>query len=275
MKFCKINETNKKIYDRYIPFRYFVGDHYTDYIPLGIYDDDRVVGAAILSVYDGTAEIEYLSYRNEYAEGVCEEALTEFVKSQPWDIFRIRYVADGVKEDLDAYDYVMLWLGYAPAPGDVHRFCAKLGDIIALQKKYITMFKEHEKNPNIVKGSQLSEAQISYYNNLFPYARYDRQPDNEELSSFLLRDNKPVAGIIAYEGRDGVLEFAWMDRGNETSHTVMELIFTVLLNALELYNSKTQVVICPYLEEVQALIGRFGFTEDKNGHETRIYTYYI
>ena len=55
----------------------------------------------------------------------------------------------------------------------------------------------------------------------------------------------------------------------------MELIFTVLLNALELYNSKTQVVICPYLEEVQALIGRFGFTEDKNGHETRIYTYYI
>ncbi len=275
MQFCKIDNTNKELFERFIPPRFMGIGKFADSLALGMYDDDSVIGAAIVSVYDGTAEIEYLTYRKDIAEGACEEALTNFLVKQPWKLWRIRYVADGDREDMDIYDFIMMWLGYAPSKGEVCRYSANLSVISKKQMRAFGAFLNRKNHLNILKGKELTEAQIAYYNDKFSYARYDRRPDNEELSCFLVQNNLPMAGIIAEEGEDGVLEFAWMDGGNESSNTIMEMIFTVIKNAMELYDVKTKVVICPYLQEVADMVSRFGFEEDEDGHETRIYTYYI
>ena len=280
MKICEVTEKNLDLFSMYIPSRYagavnMKNDHRVFGLYEGEGDDVRAVSAAVVYVYDGTAEILSLSYNDDMEEGKVEQEITDFILRQKWDIYRILYVTSGDEEVLGHYDYVMLDIGYAPSTGDVMRYHTTLQDIIKLQGENIERYKERKNKETYLKGKELTAKQLDHYNRLFPLTRYEKRPETEELSCFMIKDDLPEAGIEVISTGDNTLEFAWMNTGSSSRTELMDMLFYLISEASDAYDTSAEVVICPYQREVAQLVERFGFVPDPTGGRTRIYNYYI
>ncbi len=91
----------------------------------------------------------------------------------------------------------------------------------------------------------------------------------------MIKDGEPLAGIFMSETEDRKLVFQWMDARGQTPQAIMKLIFFTMVNALGKYPKGTEVIICPFTEEVKSLISKFGFNETPENIRTRIYSYYL
>ena len=280
MKFCEITDANAGLFDQYIPAR-FASCKYLkrDHKVLGLYETvgkkTKALGACVIYVYDGTAEILSLTYNKNYLVGVPEQELTELILQQDWDLYRILYITNGTKKELEEYDYLMMDIGYASSPGDVKRYHATLADIMHKQNKSIMTRMKKAHSIKYLSGRELTPEQLRFYNEKFPLLQYTRCPENENLSCFLIKDDMPQAGIEVLDQGDGILEFAWMNKGDLSTMETMDMIIHLITTAINIYDTKAEVVICPYQEEVIHIMERFGFKPDPKGNDTRIYTYYI
>jgi hypothetical protein len=275
MKICLVDRKNYGLYEPFLNDETRLLGIRENQVALGFYDSRMALGAAVVEVSDGIADIISLAYRDSVEEGDCEEKLLDFLLNQNWNLFRIRYVADGDREEMDDYDSMMMSIGFIPSDGEVRRYHASLGTIYNSQKALIDKYRKRHPMKFMVKGGQLTKEQIANYNKNVPYAPYTGENGSDELSCFYLEEGRVFASIIAMEDDDGVLEFAWMDADEMTGIDRMNMIFFVIVNAIDSYGADTEVIICPYMSEVEEILGRFGFTEDEDSHETRIYTYYI
>ncbi len=278
MKFCQITKNNFDAFKPFIPDKLSHIRNDKRCLSLGFYEDDTPMGAVILFANNAILEVRSLEHMDELQDGVCEKALADFVTGQNWqNIYRIEYIVGGTREFLEEYDFTMLDIGFIPSEGSVRKYSAPLYDIIKAQRDSLNAFKrsgEIDKGEYII-GKKLTRHQIDSYNNMYPYNRYFRDENNEQLSCFLIKNGEPVAGITMAENDDGKLEFQWMDARGQSPQTIMKLIFHTLVNAMNLYPRGTEVIICPFTEEVKSLISRFGFSEDEGDIRTRIYSYYL
>ena len=277
IKITDLFQDNYDLFKQFIPEDYKA--IYTDDMPkgeylVGLYDEKMAIGAAVFTVSNGTAEILHLNYRSEVEAGECERALTDLILSMKFDIYRITYVCDMSEYEADIYDLIMLDVGYAPRKGEVTRYSTNLETVYNRQHATIDQFKKRHPMMGMTLGKDLTQDQIDYYNRSYPYARYSGRNRSDELSIFFVEDNIPIAAILI-EDKGDYLEFLWMEADDLENVDRMYMIFSVIVNALEKNEEDKKVVICPYLSEVAALMRRFGFTEDDDGHETRIYTYYL
>ena len=95
-----------------------------------------------------------LTYNKNYLVGVPEQELTELILQQDWDLYRILYITNGTKKELEEYDYLMMDIGYASSPGDVKRYHATLADIMHKQNKSI--MTRMKKSPSAIRRPGLN-----------------------------------------------------------------------------------------------------------------------
>ncbi len=274
MKFCEINNSNKKYFEGYILRKYenLIKDPRS--LTLGMHDNGEPLGVVIFYKNNDTLELRSLEYSGQLDIGECEQAIVEFANNQQWDFYRIEYSVGGTKDFLDNYDFTMLEIGFFPMKGDVRKFHATLMEIIYNQGKIIRKMKLKLDTKKYKLGKDLTKHELDSYNTLYPYNRYYPTELNSELSAFMMDHGEPVAGVIATM-EDGVIEFEWMDARGLKPQTVMRLIMFVIQNAMNKCPADTEVIICPFLTEVTGLISRFGFKESPENIETRIYSYYL
>lgn len=275
IRICEINKKNIHLFEPFIPDEYFRNGIAKNQAVIGFFNEEMALGAAVLEVSGGVTEILSLVYREEWKEGSIEKALTRFILGQNWNIHRIRYIVDGTEVSLGNYDLLMLAIGYVPAKGPVKRYHTQLGVIYDRQRNIIEKYKKHYPKRGFINGANLTADQIHSYNTRFPYAMYTGCDSSDILSCFFIEDGDVLAAVIAQEDSDGILEFMWMDADELTDKDKLNMIFHVICNACAKYPPATEVVICPYLDEVAEFMARFGFTEESGSNETRIYTYYI
>ena len=276
MKFCQITKDNIKAFAPFIPSTLDKIRNDKRCLSLGFFEDDTPLGAVVLFANNAILEVRSFDHLNDIEDGVCEKALAEFVTDQNWkNIYRIEYVVGGTEEFLAEYDFTMLDIGFIPMEGDVRKFSAPLYDIVKAQGENISAFKKTKDTGEYILGKNLTRHQIDSYNNMYPYNRYFPDEKNGELSVFLVRDTVPLAGIFMTETDDRKLEFQWMDARGQAPQVIMKLIFFTLVNALSKYPKGTEVIICPFTDEVKSLIAKFGFDETNENIKTRIYSYYL
>ncbi len=275
MKFCMIDPGNRKYFDRFIPERYDRERTDKNCLTLGMFDERGPLGAVIFRKNHAVMEVLSLYYVEGLEEGECERAIAEFADLQDWDVYRLEYIFGGSREFLEEYDFVMMEAGFVPSEGNVKKFHATLETIANAQGETIRLFDRIKDVSEIKIGKSLTNHDIDSYNNLYPYNRYYRDAENEELSTFMFKNGEVVAGILARDMGDGTLEFQWMDARCLTIQEVMKLIVYTTLNAIKKYPASSDVIICPFTREVEGLISRFGFKEYPGDIATRIYTYYL
>ena len=279
MKFCQITRDNYSAFEPFIPDKLNHIRNDRRCISLGFYEDKTPLGAVILFVNNAVLEVRSLEHMPEVDEGVCEKELADFVTDQNWhNIYKIEYIVGGTEEFLKEYDFTMLEIGFIPVESDVRKFSAPLYDIVKAQGETVNSFKKSKysrENTKYIFGKNLTKHQVDSYNNMYPYNRYFPDERNQELSCFLIKNDEPVAGVTIAEVDDGKLEFQWMDARGQTPQEIMKLLFHTLVNALDKYPRGTEVIICPFTEEVKSLISRFGFSETPENIRTRIYSYYL
>jgi hypothetical protein len=279
MKLCQITRENYSVFEPFIPDK--LGHIRNDRrcLSLGFYEDKTPMGAVILLANNTVLEVRSLEHMPEVENGICEKELADFVVDQNWPgIYKIEYIVGGTEDFLKEYDFIMLDIGFFPMDSDVRKFSAPLYDIVKAQGQTVNSFKiaeGHREDSQYVLGKNLTKHQLDSYNNMYPYNRYYPDEKNKELSCFLIKNGEPVAGITIAEVDDGKLEFQWMDARGQTPQEIMKLLFHTLVNALEKYPRGTEVIICPFTEEVKSLISRFGFSETPENIRTRVYSYYL
>lgn len=276
MKFCQITRENFKAFKPFIPDRFDRIRNDKRSLSLGFFENDSPIGAVILFANNAVLEVKSLEHTPDAEGGVCEKALADFVTEQNWqNIYRIEYVVGGTEDFLNAYDFTMLDVGFIPSESDVRKFTAPLYEIVKAQGENLGAFKKTRDTAEFVLGKNLTKHQLDSYNNLYPYNRYYPDESNSELSCFMLKDNEPVAGITMAETDEGKLEFQWMDARGRSPQEIMKLIFHTLVNALGKYPRGTEVIICPFTDEVKGLISKLGFRESEGNIMTRVYSYYL
>ena len=275
MEICVIDKKTYRLYEPFLTVETKAAGISKNQIALGFYNSKMALGAAVLEVEDGICDILSLAYRDEIEEGDCEEALLMFILKQKWGLLRIQYVADGDEYRMDDYDYVMLSIGFCPSDGEVKRYHAQLGTIYDRQKDLIDQYRKKHPLKALKTGSQLSKDQIEAYNRRHTYVPYTGENASDKLSCFYVKDEGICGSILAAEDDNGVLEFQWMEADGLEELERLHMIFFVIVNAIDIYPDYAEVVICPYLSEVEEVLERFGFTEDSSGHVTRVYNYYV
>ena len=275
MDFCLIDAENQKYFNAFIPGRMALEIKDRNCLTLGMFDERGPLGAVVFRKRNAVMEIFSLDYLNSLEPGECEKALVEFADKQNWDVYRLEYIVGGSREFFDDYDFVMLDAGFVPSRGNVKKFHATLGTAAKSQKEILSLFGKTKDVSEFKIGKSLTKHDIDSYNNLYPYNRYLRDENNEELSCFMFKKGEVVAGIIARDEGNGRLEFEWMDARGLAIQEVMKLIVFTTVNAIKKYPPETEVIICPFDREVEGLVGRFGFEESPGHIETRIYSYYL
>ena len=276
MKFCQITKSNLNAFAPFIPSSVDKIRNDKRCLSLGFFEDDTPLGAVVLFANNAILEVRSFDHTADIEDGVCEKALAEFVTDQNWkNIYRIEYVVGGTEEFLSEYDFTMLDIGYIPMEGDVRKYTAPLYEIVKVQGENISAFKKTRDVGTYILGKNLTRQQLDAYNNLYPYNRYYPDEKNGELSVFMLMDEMPIAGVFMTETDDRKLEFQWMDARGQSPQVIMKLIFHTLVNALSKYPKGTEVIICPFTDEVKKLISKFGFDESNENIRTRIYSYYL
>lgn len=276
MKFCQITRDNYKAFKPFIPDKLDQIRNDRRCLSLGFYEDDQPMGAVVLFANNAVIEIRSLEHLSSVKDGVCEKEVATFVTNQNWQsIYRIEYIVGGTEEFLSEYDFTMLDIGFIPVEGDVRKFSAPLKDIITAQRETLNAYQKTKDNCEYILGKNLTKHQLDSYNNMYPYNRYFPNEKNEELSCFMLKDGLPVAGITMAETDDNKLEFQWLDARGQSPQAIMKLIFYTMVNALGKYPRGTEVIICPFTDEVKTLISKFGFSESPENIRTRIYSYYL
>ncbi len=159
--------------------------------------------------------------------------------------------------------------------GDVRKFTTPLNEVAKTQGQSLKQYKDIKDDSEFILGKNLTRGQLDSYNNTYPYNKYFPNEKNSELSCFMIKDDLPIAGITMTETDDSKLEFQWMDARGLKPQLIMKLIFHTLINAMTKYPKGTEVIICPFTEEVKGLISKFGFDESPEKIRTRIYSYYL
>lgn len=273
MKFCGINQRNEMYFKPFMSSAFYDSPGEKS-LSLGIFDGNTPLGAALLYVDDGKCEVRSLEYSEELKVGECEKALVDFIKGQKWDIYAIEYIAGGAPESLDEYDFTMMEAGFVPMRGDVSKYQATLFEISKAQEETINKFKARSSNYDFKLGKDLTDAEINAYNKIYPANRYIRNKYNQNLSCFMFLNGEIRGGITLREANN-VLEFQWMDASRMKIQDTMKLIVYATVNAMDKCPMGTEVIICPFSEEVKGLITRFGFKEVAEKIDSRIYTYYL
>ena len=279
MKFCQITRENYSAFEPFIPDKLEHIRNDRRCLSLGFYEDKTPIGAVILYANNAVLEVRSLEHMPQIEDGICEKGLADFVTDQGWpNIYRIEYIVGGTEDFLNEYDFTMLEIGFIPMEGDVRKFSAPLYEIVKAQGQAVNAFKKTKDSKDIAEyilGKNLTKHQLDSYNNMYPYNRYYPDEKNDELSCFVVKDGEPVAGITMAETDEGKLEFQWMDARGLSPQDIMKLIFHTLVNALGKYPKGTEVIICPFTDEVKSLISKFGFAETPENIRTRIYSYYL
>lgn len=276
MNFCQITDNNFSVFKPFIPAKL---DHIRSdrrCVTLGLFEEKKPLGAVVLFMNNSVLEVRSFEHADTDDEGVCEQALADFVTMQNWNnVYKIEYIVGGTEEFLAEYDFTMLEVGFIPAVSDVRKFTAPLHEIVKAQGETIRSFKKTKDTSEYVLGKNLTKHQLDSYNNMYPYNRYYPDDKNKDVSCFMVRDGEPVAGVTVSETDDGRLEFQWMDARDQSPQAIMKMLFCTLVNALNKYPRETEVIICPFTEEVKGLISRFGFAEEEGNIRTRVYSYYL
>ena len=275
MEFCLIDDKCREFFEPFIAGRYERELNDRNNIALGIYDDRGALGAAILRKNHAVMEILTLDYTADLEAGECEKELAQLVERQDWGVYRIEYILGADKDFLDDYDFTMMDIGFIPSEGNVKKYHATLKDIALAQGDTLKLFEKKKDVSEFKIGKNLTKHDVDSYNNIYPYNRYHKAADNEELSCFMFKGEEVVAGIMARDLGDGTLEFQWMDAKGLAIQEVMKLVVFTTVNALKKYPPSTEVIICPFTSEVEGLVTRFGFDESPEHVETRIYSYYL
>ena len=276
MKFCEITSENYPAFRAFIPdkLEHIRKDNRS--LTWGMFEDNTPMGAVVLFANNDVLEVRSLEYLDSIEEGVCEKELADFVQKQNWEsISKIEYVLGGAEEFLKEYDFTMLDIGFFPMMGDVRKFSASIEEILNHQKGSIEAYKKNKDGSDYVLGKNLTKHQLDSYNSMYQYNKYFPNDKNKELSCFRIRNGEPVAGITMAETDEGKIEFQWMDAKGMSPQEKMKLIFFSILNGISKYPKETEVIICPFTNEVESLISRFGFKEVPGNIRTRIYSYYL
>jgi len=281
MKICQIKPDVFPLYKVFLPQESTIaGLGRRNEISLGFFDETGVHGAAVVRMEFGVAEIISLRYEIEVLPGVIEGLLTDTLlklKNQ-FDLARISYVAEGEEKQLDEYDYVMLDLGYAPRRGETQLYTASLSEIMdSLGDETIKKLSTNADKNSFRRVGDVTKSMIEKFNDKFYENPYRSWEQDDQLSLICVKDNEPLACIYCNKDEDGRIVFSWMNYDEEVGNlTRMKMIMALINNAIELNSKETEVIICPFMSEVETLIQRFGFKKpDDYQATTRIYTYYI
>ncbi len=275
MNFCMINSDCEKDFLPFLPEKYRECPFDKNYYVLGIFDEEGPLGAAILYLKDSIMEIRSLEYSDTLKVGDAELALTDFIKNQKFDLYSISYPVGGTKEFLDNYDFLMLDLGYTPSKENVSKYRATLKEVSDSQRVTIDKTMEKEHGHDFKLGSELTKAEIKAYNNLFPNNKYYISDNNKDYSCFFFRNDEIKAGVTLSKTSDGSLEFQWMNAESLPRTYIIKLLVFTASNALSKCSPDTNVIICPFSDEVKTIMKKFGFHKDESRIETRLYSYYL
>ncbi len=275
MKFCEINSVNESFFTPFLPPGLEEMRRDKRCLSYGMFDDEEVVGAAVLFVNGAVIEVRSLEYGQDVSPGLCESELAGFITQQDWDVYRIEYCVGGNGAYFEQYDLTMMEAGFVPSVGDVKRFHATIGHIIRHQGDFLRKFLKKKRGNEFVLGRNLTQRQIDSYNELYPYNRFYPDDSNIDYSVFVVRHDRPIAGITLRMNENRQLEFQWMDARGMRVMELMKLIVFATANAVTKCPVGTDVIICPFEREVEALISKFGFAECEEKIETRIYSYYL
>jgi len=281
MKICQIKPDILPLYEVFLPEESTIlGLKRKNEVYLGFFDETGVHGAAVVRIEFGVAEIVSLRYEMSVEAGICEGLLTDIllqIKNQ-FDFARISYVAEGEEEELDEYDYVMLDLGYAPRHGDTYLYTATLREIVnTLGDETINYLSENADSLPFYRVGDVPKSMIEKFNSKFYENPYRAWEQDDQLSLIYIKNSEPLACIYCKKDEDGRIVFSWMNYDEEVGNlTRMKMIMALINNAIELSSLETEVVICPFMSEVETLIQRFGFKKpDDYQATTHIYTYYV
>ena len=280
MKICKVTKDIYQFYEQYIPGRFAHAIDGNDYQIWGIYDAKGALGAAVLQFTDGIAELRSLRYDADIEEGVCEKLVTDLLVkgAKENQIDRVVYIAEGGEAQLKALDITMMELGYFPREGDVKLYTTTLGGILKSQEKYLVVLEKKLEHLPMCSGKEMSQRLIRQYNEMHWDVPYRAEELDPRISYFLLREDVPVACVMARENEQGEIVFVWMAYDAKVDrHTLLLMLHAQMLAAKKYYSEDTKVIVCPFTEEVEALVAAFGFEEDvsEGKMKTHIYTLYL
>lgn len=279
MKVCRITKDILPFYERYVPTRYrsMIGNK--NYHIWGIFDKKDVRGAAVMQIVDGIAEILSLLYDEDISYGTCEKLITDIIlkKASVYDLSRVRYIAEGTEDELRALDYAMYDIGYAAREGEVKLYKTTLGELLRISDKYIELVEKKLDKQSIVSGEQLTKRQISAYNEEHSNIPYSEELLDPRITLFLLKDDMPTACVMARQNDDGDIVFVWMTyEKNVSKKTLIFMFHAQMIYARKFYSPDTNVIVCPFSEEVEGLVSQLGFRENIDEKaETHIYTMYL
>ncbi len=275
MNFCMINSDCEKDFMPFLPEKYQECQFDKNYYVLGFFDEHGPLGAAILYIKDSVLEIRSLEYSDTIDVGVPERALTDFIVSQKLDLYSIEYPIGGSKDFLEKYDFLMLDFGYSPSREDVSKYHASLKEISDSQGDTINKATKGKADHDFRLGSELTDKEISDYNSLYPNNKYYVSDNNKDYSCFFFHNDEIRAGVTLSKNSDGSLEFQWMNAEELPRPYIIKLLVFTAANAIKKCSPDTDVIICPFSEEVKLIMKRFGFHEDEGDIETRLYSYYL
>lgn len=278
MKICKVTSDIYPLYEPYIPQMYASAHKNRDYLVMGLYDETGQRGAAIINTQQDTAYIVSLLYDKDIEPGCCEKEIADVILSgfDKTGVAKVVYVHEGSVRELESFDYSMMEAGFFPMRGEVKRFSATLLAIYDAQKKGIESTKKGISKMPIITGEHISDYQIKHYNQKHPDNPFRKAETDPRICLFYLKENLPVAGVFARESEDHHLVMTWMDYDPRVEVIIrLRLIHALILYAMKYYPPDTKVIVCPFNNEVAALVNKFGFEPDReNAIQTHIYTKY-
>ena len=276
MKICAINDKNRDVFSPFLPEEYRKAYLKKDYLGLGIYDDKKAVGAALLHFMGSGVRIENINYRRDVKPGVCEGLVSGFIEknAETWKIDNIEYVREGQERRLRDFDIIMYGLGYLARTGDVRRYVSTLGRIAQRQSKSLDIYNKKSHASSIIRADKIDRKYVIMYNMKHEAVPFSPEEITPQLSYFYIKNDEPVAVLMLRESKSEGIVLDWLDRDEGADPlSCMYLIYEAISRAMEEYGPDKRILVYPFREEIKELVKSFDFTEDKyNNRVTHIYT---
>ena len=275
MKFCRIEPDNQEYFDSFLSTSFADSSYDKNQLTIGMFDEIGPLGAFTVCLNDYVAEIRSLLYAERMKAGECEKAILDFIRDQDWEIYRIELIVGGTDRYFAEYDFAMLDIGFMPSQSDISLYTATIGEIAEAQGDMLERFEKKYTPGEFKTGKELTKYELDQYNRMYPFNRYFPNDENRDLSCFLFKDGEIMAGITARKLSDSQLEFQWMDTKHVNRQETMKLIMFTTWNAMKQVEKEATVSICPFTDEVQLLVQKFGFRQSSRRIGTRVYSCYV